>query len=427
MLKHIKNFLNKFKRLDWVFKHIILKISGKEDPLWDLNHFDKKVNKKTWENYEKILTWAEKCSQEAKIIESEKAYEKSADPIVIQGKSLLKKVNNEFYKKFADKNRIKLLIHVPSCTISPAGFSIFDNLVQSFNFLGIKTKALNWDEKIEDYLENFKPTVFLTSDDVPYLNRINWHSVLDYKKKNDLKLGLTASLDSWGNVSLIDRLKWGLKHSVDFYYSFEDNKYLLQRKEYEPYFLSGYKIFSIPFGANPLIYYPVPNIKRDLDYVFIGAKTLDKWPRFNYLEKILSKNAGFISGTNWKICGPNYRFSQEINRFIYARAKVGLNLHIDIQVRWANELNERTYSLAACGVPQLVDHPKILFKEFTEDCFFVGNSPNEYKELFYYILKNPEEATKRALKAQETVFSKYTTFHRAENFIKELISYFNLS
>jgi len=47
MLKSIKKFLNKFRRLDWVFKHIILKISGKEDPLWDLNHFNKKVNNKT--------------------------------------------------------------------------------------------------------------------------------------------------------------------------------------------------------------------------------------------------------------------------------------------------------------------------------------------------------------------------------------------
>ena len=143
MLKSIKKFLNKFRRLDWVFKHIILKISGKEDPLWDLNHFNKKVNNKTWKNYEKILVWAEKCRQVAEISECEKAFEDSIDPIVISGKRLLQKVNNEFYKKFVNLNKIRILIHVPSCTISPAGFSIFDNLVQNFNFLGIKAKALN--------------------------------------------------------------------------------------------------------------------------------------------------------------------------------------------------------------------------------------------------------------------------------------------
>jgi hypothetical protein len=264
---------------------------------------------------------------------------------------LLNKVKSEFFEKLNNINNLKILIHVPSCEISPAGFSIFSNLVQSFNFLGVETEALKWHENIDEYLEDFKPTVFLTSDDGPFLDKVDWESVSRYKLKNDLKLGLTASLDYWGNATLYDRLKWAKEKNVDFYYSFEDEDYLLTRKEYEPYFSEGYQIFTIPFGANPLIYYPVPNIEKDLDYVFITAKTLDKWPRFSYIEKIVSKNSGFISGTGWKICGPNYKFDTEINRFIFSRAKVGLNLHLDLQIDWANELNERTYILAACGVP----------------------------------------------------------------------------
>ncbi|MHB8277827.1 MAG: glycosyltransferase family protein [Candidatus Humimicrobiaceae bacterium] len=425
MLKKIKKFLNKFRRLDWILKHILYRLSGKEDELWNFNHFDNKVNINTWNQYDKVIIWAKNCKNNAQKIESKEAFERSEEPVVRQGYALLNKVKDEFNGKLNYLNNLKILIHVPSCEISPAGFSIFNNLIQSFNFLGIKTKALNWNENVDYCLEDFKPSIFLTSDDGPFLDKINWNSVSNYKLKNNLKLGLTASLTYWGNSSLSDRLKWAKENKVDFYYSFEDKDYLLERKEYEPYFADGYQIFTIPFGVNPLIYFPVPNIKKDLDYVFITAKTFDKWPRFSYIKKIVSKNSGFISGTGWKICGPNYKFDPEINRFIYSRAKIGLNLHLDLQIQWANELNERTYALAACGVPQLIDHPKILFKEFTKDCFFIGDTPDEYEELFYYILENSEEASGKALKAQEEVFNKYTMFHRSEKFINDLVNNFN--
>ena len=425
MIKKIKKFLNKFRRLDWVLRHIFYKISGKEDVLWDFNHFDNIADQNTWEKHDSIIFWANDCKKNIEQIESIEAFENSDDPIVRQGYRLVNKVKNEFNGKLNNLDNLRILIHVPSCEISPAGFSIFNNLIQSFNFLGVETESLKWQDNIDEHLENFKPTVFLTSDDGPFLEKIDWESVGRYRLKNDLKLGLTASLDYWGNATLCDRLKWAKDKKVDFYYSFEDKDYLLSREEYRPYFSEGYQIFTIPFGANTLIYYPVPNIKKDLAYVFITAKTLDKWSRFSYIKNIVSKNPGFISGTGWKICGPNYKFDPGINRFIFARAKVGLNLHLDLQINWANELNERTYALAACGVPQLIDHPKILDKEFGTDCFFIGDTPKDYEELFYYILDNPVEAESRALKAQQVVFDKYTTFHRADKFLREIIEHFN--
>jgi hypothetical protein len=61
MVKKIKKLLYKFRRLDWVFKHIFYKLIGKEDRLWDFNHFDKKVNPATWERYDEIILWAKDC------------------------------------------------------------------------------------------------------------------------------------------------------------------------------------------------------------------------------------------------------------------------------------------------------------------------------------------------------------------------------
>ncbi len=106
---------------------------------------------------------------------------------------------------------------------------------------------------------------------------------------------------------------------------------------------------------------------------------------------------------------------------ISAKTKVGLNLHLDYQINTINQLNERTYMLAACGVPQLVDNPAILSEHFSEGCFFVANNPKEYALLFEQILTDPQEAQKRALKAQREVFANHTTFHRMDSFVRELL------
>ena len=116
----------------------------------------------------------------------------------------------------------------------------------------------------------------------------------------------------------------------------------------------------------------------------------------------------------------NSAIPMNLNRFIYARARVGINLHLDEQVIWANELNERTYTLAACGVPQLIDSPKLLGARFSEGAMFQANSAKEYLDLFHHILSSPDEAQAKATIALEEVYAKHTTFHRAEIFINQL-------
>lgn len=76
--------------------------------------------------------------------------------------------------------------------------------------------------------------------------------------------------------------------------------------------------------------------------------------------------------------------------------------------------------LAACGIPQLVDNPKLISTYFNKDCCFIGETPEEYFELFEYILDNPDDANKRALNSIKQVFMNYTTFHRTESFVLQL-------
>jgi len=415
-----KNVINKLiKKITIYSKHFIKKALGREDRFWKFYRIDRGINSKTWKSYHDIIKWADYRLFNKEVFEKEELFYNSQDPVVVQGYHLKNEVINDFYKKYSNLN-LKVLIHVPSKYISPAGYSLFTNLIQGLNFIGIKTIPLGWDDATNNILRIFEPDVFITSDNIDYISKIDWIAVSKYKKDRNLLIGLTASLEEEGNTPLDGRLQWAMDNGVDFYYCYNDEDYIKHKKEYWPYFENGYKILSVPFGANPLIYYPVPGINKDLDYVFIGTKTMNKILKYEYWKNILKDNIGFISGTGWNICGNDYDFNHEWNRYILSRSKVGLNLHVDSQIKWASQLNERTYTLAACGIPQLIDNPKILNKVFSKGCFFVGSSPEEYEELFYFILNNPDEAIRRTLKAQKEVFLKNTIFHRAEKFIMDI-------
>lgn len=335
------------------------------------------------------------------------------------GSRLNKECLSQFNLKFSGEKGIRVLMHLPPPDYSPAGFSIFTNLKNAFEYMGVDCEFLNWNDEISTVLKEFQPTIFLSSDSESYLHRINWRAIRQYKQEKKLQVGLTASIEAYGNSPLEERLELGRRNGVDFYYSFRSQNYIKNRDGYMPYARQGYQVICIEFSANPLIYLPVNGAPRDLPFVFLGSSNLDKFERYSsWFGPIISKVDGFINGPGWKHM--DSKIPLELNKYLYARAQVGLNLHLEEQIEWACELNERTYVLAACGVPQLIDNPKLLGDRFSSNAFFSGSSPEEYKDLFYYILESPAEATLRAKLALEEVYAQHTTFHRIEKFISEL-------
>lgn len=395
-------------------------ILGRPDPSRAFNNFEKAIHQDTVSCRANILGWAEEAVADAERYEHRDLYKNADSVLVRQGYQLTHDVRDKFRDKYLYLENLRVLIHLPSPNVSPGGYSLFGNLINSLNYIGVRAEPLNWGEPIEDALRSFRPTVLLTSDSEAYLSQINWQDVEKYRSTNLLKIGLTASIQEYGNTPLLERLGWAERQGVDFFYSFRSRAYLETRKEYNPFFLHGYEILSVEFGANPLIYYSVPSIERDLDFSFLASANEEKWQRyFSFLKPIFSKHVGLIDGPGWSF-SRDFEFKPERDRYIYARSKIGLNLHIDNQIDWACELNERTYMLAACGVPQLVDKPKLLLDRFSEESFFVAETPKEYQDLFVYMLENRDEAERRALNAQREVFSSHTTFHRAEALVLAL-------
>ena len=374
--------------------------------------FEIGINPLTWSKHETIL---ENVSQ----IEKDPVSNFESSIISQTGTELKEKVLKEFKDKYISLEEIRILIHIPSKETSPGGYSAFMNIADSFRYIGIPTCLMLWDDKIEDHLSNFFPTVLLSSNNSAYLNRINWQYIKEYRKKSQLRIGLTASVDDF-KTNHSERLNWLKENKIDFFYGFRSPEYFRERPDYQVLIKAGYEIFSLEFGANPLLYYPISGIKKDINFVFLASSNMDKRKRYyQWLPSIVNKYSGFIDGPGWhknKGWAP-----QNVHKYLYARARVGLNLHIDDSINWASELNERTYILAACGIPQLVDNAKLLPYRFSEKAFFVANSPEEYFQLYEYILKNPDEAEYRALVALKEVYKKHTTFHRAETFVHYLL------
>ena len=408
-------------------RHFIKLLIGKPDPWWYFDRFEKSMSPQSIARHDSLVSWAETSLLQKKIFENPQKYAESADPLVRQGWELKKGVEAQFKDMHTDLKSLRILIHVPSGNVSPAGFSIFQNILESFRFIGIAAEALAFGESTQGKLQSFKPTVLLTSDVASYLSKIDWTAIAEYRKSNTLLIGLTAGLEEYGNTPLVGRLEWAKKHGVDFYYSYRTSEYVNTRKEYRPFHDAGYTIFSLPFGTNPLIYYPVPLDHKDLDYVFIVSSQgrLKGKKYWEYLRPFVHTHVGCITGPGWSH-DPHFAFNRDRDRYLYSRAKVGLNMHLPEQIRWSCEVNERTYQLAACGVPQVTDHAKLLDTLFPRGALFIADTARQYRDHCEHILAHPEEAKERALLAQKTVFEKYTTFHRASDFVTMVASHFKI-
>jgi hypothetical protein len=378
--------------------------------------FEASVNPATWQRHDELLSWAERQAQAA----AEPALATAAtelEPVVRQGRALMETLRQQFANSCVGYDRLRILVHAPPPTISSAHSSLAGNFVQGFRFLGIAARELGWQDDTRRTLAEFKPSVLLTVDHAGYLSQIDWDAVREYRQRETLRVGLNVALQEYGNTRLSTRLEWARRHGIDFYYSHKSPEYINER--YGEIRAQGYQILPLEFGANPLVYYPVAGIARDLNFVFLGSTNPDKWERYySYFGPILENYPGYIDGPWWKSIA---RFgSADTHRYLCARTKVAINLHIPNQIRWASELNERTYNLAACGVPQLIDNPKRMSAQFSADSFFAARDPADYQQQFARILHHPEEAERRALQAQREVFGKHTIFHRAEHFVKQL-------
>ncbi len=407
--------------LERLAKYHLAKALGKPDNGRTLLLFQAMVRPETWNNREHLLAetknWLSKKSQH----ESPEAYAHSTDPIVREGYALREKTCQQFKNKHANTTGLRVLIHLPDQFQSPGGYSYALNFQQAFSFMGVACEFFYSGSNFKQVIETFKPTMFLTVDSVIHIATIDWGFLKKYRASHELALGIVPQPHEW-KEKMPERIAWAASVGVTFFYCFHHQDFVAESPLYQPIRDAGYPIFSLLFGANILEYYPVANIPRDIPYVFLASiNSLKSEPYLKYLGTVARKYPGLIDGPGWaKI--KNFSFDRDLHRYLYARAKVGVNINLPHSLHVADETNERCYMLAACGTPQVTDAAKILEKLYGPETIFIAHSPAEYRDYFEKIQRDPEMAQRWAMNAMRETFAKHTTFHRIDGFINSIVA-----
>lgn len=341
-----------------------------------------------------------------------------ADPRMTRWAQRIGRLATQFQDRYAADACPRFLLQIPF-EEAVAWASLIANLADGLEFIGAPVRLLTWNDRIEVVLDDFRPTVLLVIGHEPYIPHIDWDAVRRYRKRSELLIGVAAGPEDWpGARAEVERLlDWADRERIGFFYRWDP---IHGDRRYRRHIESGFELLTIEYGANPLIYRPVAGMARDLDYVFLGSAHSDKWHRYvRYFSPILTEHPGFLLGPAWPT-GPTKVIPREAHRYLYARAKVALNLHIGKQISRSLQLNERVYNVAACGAPQLVDDPMLLLRRFSRDAFFVASTPDEYRRTFEMLLEEPDESARRADLGQEEVLSRYTVFHVADALVQDI-------
>jgi hypothetical protein len=323
------------------------------------------------------------------------------------------------YANVFDKEPLQVLLHLPPKSFSPGGYSWLHNLGLAFGHMGINTFQF-WDTSAELKLDKNKETLLFTSHSPVYVEALIKSNILHTIRKQSIKIGFTASFDSSKNEMFDDVLFQANKYNFDsFFYTFYQQDYIESTALYSFLQSNNKRVYNLEFAANPLYHYPSQYINKVADYVFLGSVNYDKLNRYNdYFQPLFNlKYKGIVAGPGWK-WSKNYHFNLENDKFIYAQAKIALNLHIDIQMNSPSELNERAYQLAAYGIPQLTDNPMVLKSKFNQ-IGLVATDSEEYSYLFKRFYQEDDFLLKLSNKAMLEVYERHLTFHRIENFLNK--------
>lgn len=373
-----------------------------------------RVHDQTISRHVAIVQWA--CRQAE--VGADFGQQVRSEDLGKQHERLMKELDRRFRGALQSQS-LRILIHLPPAEVALAWSSSVGNMLSCFDYLGIRAEALPWDAPVERMLTTFKPNVLLTIWHENYLKRIDWEAVAGFRQESPLLIGINAPEEELYGSKLVGQvLGWADKAGVSFFFKERPRAYLAG--SYERFWDRGYEVVALEYGANPLLYYPVGGVEVDMHYSFLGSLHRDKWSRYlSYFGPILERHPGILIGPGWPTGLPR-TLPAEAHKFIYARASIGLNLHHETQLKEPVEINERTYNLAAAGIPQVVDSPILIRERFSDEAFFRAESAADFQDLFESALSDPHEALRRASAAHQEVLMGQTMFHRLSEFADDL-------
>ncbi|MFA5182749.1 MAG: glycosyltransferase [Syntrophales bacterium] len=331
--------------------------------------------------------------------------------IIHEGRKLRESLLREYRDKYRRKS-FNILIYAPENGAWKYGFMSWQQIL---NHMGHKT-TLAYD--LSKDVSFGKYDIFINIANTLYMQHVLEnegiasipHKIGLVSKQNNDEAGKCTDRDLL-NIALVKEAKYDFLIS-----SFSHAGIGTFLKDW---INGGIRVESVPFGFDPLIYYPEDSDER-YDYFFVGTNSSLKTEETKkYLLPILGNYYGILRGANWNEKVPLLHPNN--GRFFYNRSRINLNYHLESQKVADNEINERTFVISACGCFQLVDNPKILGKYFSEKELAIAGDEREYLEKFRYYLHKPEERQEMAYYAlKRTYDNKDSLFARLEDMLSKV-------
>ncbi len=403
------------------FKYYIKALIGRKNDMWYFDKLQKSYPKNNQRDVNELISWADKVSNEQF---DESFYIKNgfvknyAYPLAEE----LRNLCLQNFQNIYEKNGLAVCLHLPPENVSVGGRSWMQNFGSALKFMGINVIYFWNDLPVNDLKEK---NIILSIGAKKFVESFNWDSLAIIKKSSSISLGFQCSTDITNEKTLNKYIEEYLQYKPDFFYSFHSASFVETTALKTISEQKDFKVFSIEFSANPLLNFPQKYIKQDFDFVFLGSSNHDKINRYyQYFLQPFKQFKGCVAGPGWKWT-PDFKLNHSRDSLVYSRSKVALNLHIDFQMIYANEINERAYQIASYGIPQIIDNPRILNEKFSR-IGLVAKSPKEFLSQIKYALNNLENLEDISKKAMIEVYEKHTTFHRVKEFIENFYKINNI-
>jgi spore maturation protein CgeB len=184
-------------------------------------------------------------------------------------------------------------------------------------------------------------------------------------------------------------------------------------------------VWTVPFGADPAIFSPMPGAKQDVDVFFsgFGEKDREDWMQ-NMISKpsIALKNFKFVVEGSFKIdLGNSERLhSVSLDKYLHlcCGSKINLNV-LRQQFVTAGVLNSRVFELASLGCC-VVTNPSSGLKDFFEPDkeMVVVIDAKDAIDKYKWLLSSKEDREMIGKAARQRVIKEHTYLDRAQKILR---------
>lgn len=334
--------------------------------------------------------------------------------------------------------------------IGPDFWGYSESVARAFESTGCNTEVINyWEDYPINFINRIKcggmSKIGINYFIKKYNNEINTKILNVYKKiKPDIVFiikGHKIFKDTLEKIKESKVVLW----MMDSIYKVEqtyknidlfDYRFMFEKNDVEKLAQSKISSYFLPLALDETVYYPINNIKKTIDILFVGAlyperlellkSIIIKFPDLNiciygkYLEWRHTERYINYYLKNYRAYFENKNVHPSIVNELYARTKIAINIH-NPQSQYG--CNQRFFEILGSKSFQIVDENKFIKNKFVDGkhIVFFNNEKDLCNKIKYY-LNNRVERNRIANYGYQEVIKNHTFKYRINEVLNIIYS-----